>query len=194
MTMRGTIGTMQVTLSWDLLIILFVALVVAYSFIVGKDASVKIIVATYISVIAVQALGNVALLVVNASAASTVGLSLSPEVLAIGKLVLFAAAVVFMAIKGGIHVETGNGFGTVWDIAVSAGLGLSTAGLLLSSLVTYVSGRPLLDMTLASADALGNILLSSPLVRAIIDYQHVWFALPAVLLLVIGFLGTKASE
>lgn len=185
---------MQVTLSWDLLIILFVALVVAYSFIVGKDASVKIIVATYISVIAVQALGNVAVLLTSLSTASMVGLSLSPSVLAIGKLILFAASVVFMAIKGGINVETGGGFGTVWDIAVSAALGFSTALLLLSSLVTYVSGRPLLDTTLASADALGGILLSSPLVRAIIDYQHVWFSLPAVLLLVIGFLGTKASE
>jgi hypothetical protein len=118
---------MQVTLSWDLLIILFVALVVAYSFIVGKDASVKIIVATYISVIAVQALGNVAILLTSASTASMIGLSLSPSVLAIGKLILFAAAVVFMAVKGGIHVETGGGFGTIWDIAISAALGFSTA-------------------------------------------------------------------
>lgn len=185
---------MNVTLSWDLLIILFVALVVAYSFIVGKDASVKIIVATYISVIAVQALGNVVLLLTNASTASMVGLSLPPDVLAIGKLVLFAAAVVFMAIKGGINVETGGGFGTVWDIAVSAALGFSTAALLLSSLVTYIAGRPLLDMTLGTAEALGGILLSSPMVVAIVEYQHVWFALPAVLVLVVGFLGNRATE
>lgn len=185
---------MQVTLSWDLLIILFVALVVAYSFIVGKDASVKIIVATYISVIAVQALGNVTILLTSASTASMVGLSLSPSVLAIGKLILFAAAVVFMAVKGGIQVETGGGFGTVWDIAISAALGFSTATLLLSSLVTYISGRPLLDMTLGSADALGGILLSSPLVHAVVEYQHVWFALPALLLLAVGFLGNRAGE
>lgn len=185
---------MQVTLSWDLLIILFVALVVAYSFIVGKDASVKIIVATYISVIAVQALGNVAILLTSASTASMVGLSLSPSVLAIGKLILFAAAVVFMAVKGGIHVETGGGFGTIWDIAISAALGFSTAALLLSSLVTYISGRPLLDRTLGTADALGGIQLSSPLVHAVVEYQHVWFALPAVLLLVVGFLGNRATE
>ena len=185
---------MQVTLSWDLLIILFVALVVAYSFIVGKDASVKIIVATYIAVVAVQALGNVAQLVLGASTASMVGLSLTPQALAIGKLVAFAAAVVFIAVKGGITVETGDGFGTVWDIAVSALLGFSTATLLLSALVTFIAGRPILDMTLGAAESLGSILLASPLVLAVIAYQHGWFALPAVLLFVIGFLGNRASE
>lgn len=185
---------MQVTLSWDLLIILFVALVVAYSFIVGKDASVKIIVATYIAFVAVQAIGNVFLLLLGASTASMLGLSLSPHVLAIAKLVLFAAAVVFMAIKGGIDIRSGDSFGTVWDIALSAALGLATAGLLLSSLVTYVAGRPILDMTLRSADALGGILADSPLVLAVVEYQHVWFALPAVLLLVIGFLGSRSSD
>lgn len=184
---------MQVTLSWDLLIILFVALVVAYSFIVGKDASVKIIVATYIAVVAVQAIGNVALLLLNASTASMVGLNLSPDVLALGKLVLFAAAVVFMAIKGGISINAGDSFGTAWDIALSAALGLSTAGLLLSSLVTFVSGRPILDTELGTADALTGILVASPLVSVVIEYQHVWFALPAVLLLVIGFLGNRES-
>ncbi len=185
---------MHVTLSWDLLIILFVALVVAYSFIVGKDASVKIIVSTYIALVAVQALGNVALLTLNASTASMVGVSLSPETLAIAKVVLFAAAVVFMAVKGGIAIETGNGFGTVWDIAVSTALGLSTAALLLASLVTFIAGRPILDLTLASADALGGIELTSPTVGAIVDYQHVWFALPAVLLLVISVLGNRAAD
>ncbi len=185
---------MSLTLSWDLLIILFVVLVVAYSFIVGKDASVKIIVATYISVVAVEALGNIALIVTSASTASMVGLSLSPDILAIGKLILFAFAVVFMAMKGGINIESGGGFGTAWDIAVSAALGFSTSTLLLSSLVTYITGKPLLDRTLASAPALGGVELTSPLVGAIVDYQHVWFALPAVLLLVIGFLGSRASE
>lgn len=182
---------MQVQLSWDLLIILFVALVVAYSFIVGKDASVKIIVATYIAFIAVQALGNVAILLLTASTASLVGLSLSPEILSIGKLLLFAAAVVFMAVKGGIDIRAGESLGTVWDVALSAALGFSTAALLLSSLVTYVAGRPILDMTLGSADALAGIIAGSPLVLAIVQYQHVWFALPAVLLLVIGILNNR---
>ncbi len=184
---------MQVTLSWDLFIILFAALVVAYSFIVGKDASVKIIVATYIAFVAVQALGNVILLLLSASTAATVGVSLSPSSLAIGKLVLFAATVVFMAMKGGIEIRGGNSFGTAWDIALSALLGLATTGLLLSSLVTYVAGRPILDMTLGSADTLSGILLVSPLVRLVVEYQHVWFALPAIVLLIIGFLANRES-
>lgn len=182
---------MQVQLSWDLLIILFVALVVAYSFIVGKDASVKIIVSTYIAFVAVQALGNVTQLLLSASTASIVGLTLSTHVLALGKIILFAAAVVFMAMKGGIDVQSGDGLGTTWDMVIATALGFSTATLLLSSLVTYVAGRPLLDMTLSSADALHGIIGSSTLVMAIVEYQHVWFALPAVLLLALGILQSR---
>lgn len=185
---------MNVTLSWDLFIILFTALVVAYSFIVGKEASVKIIVSTYIALVAVQALGNVAVMLLTASTATMVGLTLSPSMLAIGKLVLFAAAIVFMAIRGGIEVQAADALGTAWSIALSVALGLSTALLLLSSLVTYVAGRPILDTTLGSADTLTMILRTSPLVRAIVEYQHVWFALPAVLLLVIGVLQSRQGD
>lgn len=182
---------MNVTLSWDLLIILFVALVVAYSFIVGKDASVKIIVSTYISLVAVQALGNGAALLFNASSASVVGLSLSASTLAFSKLALFAAAVVFMAVRGGIDISINSSLGAAWDIALSAILGFSTAGLLLSSLVTYIAGKPILDTTLASADTIGNMLLVSPLMRIIVDYQSGWFALPAVLLLIISLVESR---
>ncbi len=184
---------MHIALSWDLIIILFVALVVAYSFIVGKDASVKIIVATYIALVAVQAVGNIIMMLLSASTASMVGLTLSPDILSISKLVLFAATIVFMAIKGGIEIKTSDSLGTSWDIALSTALGFSTAGLLLSSLVTYIAGRPILDMGLGSADVFSEIVLTSPLVNVIVQYQHIWFALPAILLMTIGFLGDRES-
>lgn len=187
---------MFVTLSWDLLILLFTALVVAYGFIVGKDESIKIIVGAYISVVAVQALGNIAqlLLATPTSASAVVGLTLPVEALAIGKLILFAVAVVFLAVRGGIEVEGGDGMGSTWDIVMNGILGLSTAGLLLSSLVTFVSGRPILDLALSDAEPVHSVLPQSPLVDLIVTYQHVWFALPAILLLVLGFLSHRESE
>ena len=50
---------MDLTLTWDLLLILFFAIVIAYSFIVGKEESGKIIVASYVAAVAVQGLGNI---------------------------------------------------------------------------------------------------------------------------------------
>lgn len=182
---------MQIVLSWDLLIILFVALVTAYSFIVGKDASMRIVVAAYIAVVAVQALGNLVQVLLGASTAAMVGLSLPTSALVIGKLVLFGAAIVFLSIRGGIEAKTGESFGTVWDIVLTTALGFSTAGLLLSSLVTFVAGGPLLDLALAQRDTLNGLPFSSPMVGIVIDYQHVWFALPAVLLVAIGFMNAR---
>ena len=50
---------MTVTPTWDLFIIVFFGLVITYSFIIGKHEAVKIIISTYISILAVEGIGNV---------------------------------------------------------------------------------------------------------------------------------------
>ncbi len=187
---------MQIVLSWDLLVLLFVAMVAAYSFIVGKDQAVKIIVATYIAIVAVQALGDIIEFLFGATTATAtlVGLAVPDASFTIFRLLLLAAAIVFLALRSGIDVDTGNSLGAVWDIVFTALLGIATAGLLLSSLITYIAGKPLLDPTLAASPPIDAILAGNPLVSIVVQYQQIWFALPAVLLLTIGFLGNRDSE
>jgi len=48
---------MNITLSWDLFVIVFFVVILAYSLIIGRDNTLKVVVGTYISMIAADAGG-----------------------------------------------------------------------------------------------------------------------------------------
>lgn len=186
---------MELALTWDLLVIVFFAVVVAYSFIVGKDEAVKIIIASYVSIVAVQAAGNLLDLLLGESqpVAAFLGLGFDATVLSTVKLVLFVAAIIGLAVAGGFEMHYARPLPGFWEPVATAVFGFVTAGLLLSALLTFVAARPILDQGLASAAYLSPLLIGSPLVRIMVDYQNVWFALPALLLLLIGILSRRES-
>jgi hypothetical protein len=184
---------MELSLTWDLLVIVFFAVIVAYSFIVGKDESVKIIIASYIAIIAVQAIGNILMTFTGdtQSWADILGLGLDMNIVSTIKLVLFVAMIIGIAIRGGFEMEYAKDLDGVWNPIATAAFGFATSGLLLVALLTYVSAKPLLDETLGTAPLLQPLLKDSTLVQIMVDYQNIWFCLPAVLLLAVGFLSNR---
>lgn len=182
---------MHVTLTWDLIVVVFFAIVLAYSFIVGKNESVKIIIASYIAIVAVAAIGSLldSLLGGSQDVTKLLGFGLDANTLSTVKLILFVAVIIFLAIRGGFEMEYAKEIDGPWEIALTAGFGFATAGLLLTALLTYIGAEPLLDPNLASAPLLQPLLQESQLVGYMVQYQAVWFALPAVLLLVVGFVS-----
>ncbi len=179
----------NLTLSWDLFIIVFFAIVVTYTFIIGKKESVKVILATYIAIVAVQGLGNV-LQRVSAEAGISLqtlfGYTPAIPALAIFKLVAFIVIMILLTIKAGFTVsylkET-----TLVNIIITSLCGIATAGLLLSTLLTYVSNLPLLDMSLPNLASLSPIIQQSWLMQLMIFNQDLWFSLPAFVLIGAGF-------
>lgn len=184
---------MEIDLTWDLIVIVFFAVIVAYSFIVGKDESVKIIIASYIAIVAVQALGNLLEMFTGQSQSmlDLLGFGLDMEVVGIIKLLLFVLMIIFLSIRGGFEMEYAKDLGGIWEPVLTGAFGFATAGLLLSSLLTYVAAMPILDDALAAAPLLASLLSDSDLVRMMVDYQNIWFSLPALLLLVVGFLANR---
>ena len=183
--------SMDLALTWDLLVIVFFAVICAYSFIVGKHESVKIIIATYISIIAIQGLGN--LLAQGSMFASSylqmLGFGLEPGTISIIKLVTFVGLIIFLAIRGGFDMEYAKDLGSLVDTLLVGAFGFSTAGLLMIALLTFVAGSPLLDPNLVLAAPLQPLLVNSQLVQILVQYQDVWFALPAILLIILGFVA-----
>lgn len=187
---------MELSLTWDLLVIVFFAVIVAYSFIVGKDESVKIIIASYIAIVAVQALGNLLEMLGGESRTmmEMLGFTLDRNVISTTKLLLFVAMIIFLAIKGGFEMEYAKDLTGIWDPIITGAFGFATSGMLLSALLTYIAAKPLLDETLGSAPLIQPLLADSTLVQVMVDYQNVWFALPALLLLTIGFINGKNAS
>lgn len=189
-------SAMEIALTWDLLIVVFFAIVVAYSFIVGKDESVKIVIASYIAIVSVQAIGNLLELLAGQSQTVTdlLGFELNMDIISTIKLILFVAMIVFLSIRGGFEMEYARGITGVWELATTGAFGFALSGLLLSALLTYIAAKPILDEGLSSAPLLAPLLQSSTLVQMMVDYQNVWFCLPALLLLIVGFLGAKNAS
>lgn len=187
---------MEIALSWDLIVIIFFAVILAYSFIVGKDESVKIIIASYIAIVAVQAIGNLLgmLSLQSSSIVSMLGFAMDQDIISIIKLVLFIVMIIFIAIKGGFEMQYAKDLSGTWEPVVTGAFGFATAGLLLSALLTYVAAKPLLDSSLGMAPLLQPLLRGSTLVNIMVDYQNVWFCLPAILLLTVGIISNRSSS
>lgn len=183
---------MHLTLSWDLLVIIFFAIITAYSFIVGRDAAVKIIIATYIAIVAVQGTGNLLTRIAQNPLAGLqdVDLSASNQWMALTKIVLLVAVILFLALRGGFDMHYVKDIPGIWDTLLTGVFGFATAGLVLSTLLTYIAGRPILDIGLATAPPLSPLLEGSTLISVLVEQQDLWFTLPALLLLGMGFFNS----
>lgn len=188
---------MQLTLSWDLLVIIFFATIITYSFIVGRDAAVKIIIATYIAVVSVAGLGNILLSIAGDTPTATlsvVGIGMNAQYAALTKIGLFVAVILFLALRGGFTMHYVKDIPGIWDTLLTGIFGFATAGLVLSTLLTYIAGRPILDTGLASAPPLSPLLAQSTLIQTMVGYQDLWFTFPALLLLGMGFFRAQTEE
>ncbi len=182
---------MTVTLSWDLFVIVFFAIVMAYSFIIGKHQSVKVIIAAYISIIATQGLGNAIFRMIGETQGmmDVMGFVFNFTILSALKVFLFALFIIILAIRSGIHVAYTKEAGSIMNAIYTACFGFATAGLIVSTILTYVAGNAIMDPSIALSPAIAPLAQSSPLMQIMILNQDLWFALPALLLIAAGFIN-----
>lgn len=186
----GTLWTMNVSLSWDLFIVVFFAIVMSYSFIIGKQKSMKIIIASYISIIAVQGIGNVLsrALLNSGMTMESMGIPVDVTMIALGKIFLFAICVIVFVLRSGIDVSYDKDAGSVLSIIYTGLFGFSTAGLIVSTILTYASGSGILDNTLAAQSTMAPLAAGSTLIQLMILNQDLWYTLPAFVIIALGFL------
>jgi hypothetical protein len=181
---------MNFTLSWDLFIIVFFAIVISYSFIIGKTQSVKVIIASYISIIATQGIGNV---IERLSGNSNVAMQIMDvpvnlSVLAGVKIFLFAFFIIVLSMRSGIAIAYAKESSSVAGMVFTALFGFATAGLIVSTILTYATGKGILDMSLAIDPGVLPLVENSVIMLMMILNQDIWFTLPALLIIAAGFI------
>ena len=189
---------MDLTLSWDLFISFFFAVVTAYSFIIGKHQTLTILIAVYIAILATQGLGNIFVKFSGESEPvfrifKVLGVDLNISTISIAKLVLFMATIIAVALKGGFSVEYGRSHSSLIALIATGLFGFATSGLIVIALLTFVAGSPLLDPTLGAKEILVPLMGQSYLVQVMVLNQDLWFSLPALLLIGFGLLREEAS-
>lgn len=178
---------MTVVLSWDLVIILFFAIVIAYSFIIGRDVTIKNIIATYIAMLTADGLGNLAKQYLGGEK-PVLQLLAGPnadEILITAKIIIFITVIVVIAVRGGFVVSVLNEQKTSIRLLMTLLFGTLNAGLIASTLLLYVSG-----LSLIGADQLTTIApfaRDSFLVQLMIQNYNLWFSLPAIAFVGVSF-------
>ncbi len=180
---------MDITLSWDLVLTVFIVIVVAMSYLLGKHQCVKLVLAAYVGMVTVQ---GVATIFSRASPdwnamQQNLSVNVDDGVLSTAKLLLFVFITVLIALRGGISVNYEKEALTVTNVIAAGLLGLATAGLMLVTVVTLIADIPLLSPALASSSVLTPLLTQSWILWTVATFQDLFYTVPAILVLVIGF-------
>ncbi|MFA6992414.1 MAG: hypothetical protein WC269_04010 [Candidatus Gracilibacteria bacterium] len=182
---------MNITLSWDLFVLVFFIVIVAYSFIIGRDNTLKVILGTYVSMIAADAAGNLfgqyfsgSALFMNVLKLAAVGNE--QEAMIFVKVLVFVVLVILFAVKGAFSVRTVDDRSTPIRLVLSFLYAFMSASLIISTILVFVSGASFIgsgdEASLASS--LWNVYNKSDLVRMIVNNSYFLFFLPALSFLI----------
>ena len=171
-------------MSWDLFIIVVFTVIIAYSFIIGKETTLKVIIGTYIAILTADALGNLFQDFFLASQSFTQFLRLlainTPEkAIMLFKIVIFLLAVVVLSMKGQFTVLRGRQGGII-GFFTSLIFAVLNGGLVVATLLVYASGGTLVGGPFEVSSTIQPIYVSSRLVKLMIDNSALWFSLPAI--------------
>ena len=189
---------MNLHLSWDLFILVFFAVVVAYSFIIGRNQTLKVILGTYVAILCSDGIGN---LFAKYLAPSQPFLRLM-KLFAIGsedqaviffKVLIFLVLIVLIAVRGMFQVDSEESGTMAIRLIVQFLLGLMSAGLMMSTGLVFTSGASLIGSDITGGNILLEVYNDSRLVRIMVDFANIWFFLPGLVFIVLGVVQKKSS-
>ncbi len=191
---------MDITLSWDLFVIVFFVVILAYSLIIGRDNTLKVIVGTYVSMIAADAAGTLFAKSLSGSELFMKILKLAAvgseqEAMVFVKVVIFVVLVILFAVRGAFEVDTSDDRSIIIRTILSVVYAVLSAGLIISAILVFVSGVSLLGGGGGqdTVTALWDVYNQSQMIRMIVDNSNVWFSLPALAFLIHSFYSHKET-
>jgi len=190
---------MDLRLSWDLFIIVFFGIVVAYSFIIGRNNNLKVIIATYVAALTADAVGN---LFQNTLAMSESFMKLMKifyittplEAVVLVKVLFFMTVIVLMSVRGAYSVSVMNSGSAGVRMMINLVLGFLNACLIVSIALVFISGASFISGGLGTSPAFQDIYNQSHLAKILIDHYSIWFLLPALAFIGMSFASSKSSS
>jgi len=190
---------MDLQLSWDLFIIVFFAIVTAYSFIIGREDTLKIIIGSYVATLCADGFGNLFEKFVGQTSFFTklikfLGLDGGPaQLTGIFKILLFITIIVLLTIFGDYEVQEAPEQNTFIKILTITALALLSGGLILSTIIVFANGGSLISGTAAISDTFKTVYEQSRFVRGLLDWHDIWFALPGMMFVFISVIQKNKS-
>jgi len=172
---------MEVALTWDLLVMIFFVVIMSYSYIVGLSGTVKIILSSYIAMLAANGIGNLASRYIVLSEPIIKVLSDDPvENVVIFKIFIFIIITLILVLKGGFLIDLPRNDSLMTRFVITSGFGFLSAGLIMSTILLFIAGASVEGGMLESIQAALNIPDRTLFVHLLFKYYNFWFAAPAV--------------
>lgn len=187
---------MEINLSWDLFVIVFFAVIIAYSFIIGRNQTLKIIIASYIAILTADGIGNLIerFFIADAEAGGTLT---TPDEggLVVIKIFIFVFTIVLIATRGRFQINMERSGSSLMNIILNLTYGILSAGLITSTILIYTSGSSLVqDSSMVINEAVMAMYRESVMVQTMINNYNIWFSLPAITFVISSFLGEEVEE
>ncbi len=185
---------MEVALTWNLVILSVFVLLFAYSFMLGQDDTIKLILCIYIAILTADGVSGVLQeFVIDPSPGfQELMAEKKVQIMSWMRMILLIISVVIFAVKSGFHVHLDKHEKVMVRFAIHGWFSAMSALLFLSTMLIYLSGNSFVEGMLFAKDI--SIYEQSLLAQTLIDYYQLWFSLPAMSFLVTSFLFEKTER
>lgn len=179
---------MELALTWNLVLLSAFVLLFAYGFLLGQNATIKLILSLYIAILTADGFAGILKRFV---------FDLSPgfqkllgtheiEIFSWIRILLLLIAVVIFVVKSGFHVVLDLHDHWAMRFGVLTLFSAFSALLFISTILIYLSGNSFVEGMLLAHEI--KIYEESFLAQILIDYYQFWFSLPAIAFLASSFL------
>lgn len=187
---------MDLSLTWDLFIIVFFGIIVAYSFIIGRNNNLKVILATYVGAFFADAVGNIfgATLVQSDNFMKLLRLfyiSTPEQAIVLTKIIIFMTIIVLLSVKGSFSVDVTSNRSAGLRLSLNLIFGFLNACLIISIALIFISGASFIGGGNAASPAFQDIYNQSNLAKTLVNNYSVWFMLPAFAFLSMSIFAGK---
>lgn len=174
----------NIRLSWDLFILVFFGVVIAYSFIIGRNQTIKVIISTYMAILTADGIGNLLQTYLLPAAPSLQG-EVGDQALVLVKIFIFVLTIVILAIRGGFLVDMNSDQSMITRLLGNLSFGFLNAGLIVSTLLVYITGGSFVTGSIRAGFET-NLYQESQFIQTFVNNYNIWFSLPVLALVLVS--------
>ena len=178
---------MEIVLTWNLVLLSGLIMLFAYSFLLGQDMTIKLIISIYIATLTADGIAGILKEFVFDLSVGLQNLLGDKEVVVFSwmRILLFLLAVIVFVVKSGFHIMIEKHETMAVRMAIQIVFSIFSAILFLSTILIYLSGNSFVEGMLMAQEVV--IYEESLIARILIDYYQFWFSLPAIAFLMLSF-------
>lgn len=170
----------SILLTWDLFIIVFFLIIVAYSVMIGKEQTVKVILSSYIALLTSDAIGGWLAKMLAAENTEVIQIANENKAVVLTKIGVFVFLTVLLTVRGAFDIVVADEKSPFMRLMMTFSFGVLSAGLIISTILIFVSGASFLTGMTAGINPIESIVGDSKFVALMVENYAIWFSLPAL--------------